>query len=128
MDHDNLNRSKFLLIYHIILVTKYRFKILDQIQILDTMKMIENVSDFMIIEQEIEPDHIHMMIRSIPKHSVLSLIRRIKSMSTIRSWKLYPEILKKIYWKEKTLWNDSYFVTTVGNASLETIRRYIQEQ
>jgi len=92
------------------------------------MKLIESISDFEILEQEFEPDHIHMMIRSLPKHSVLSLIRRIKSMSTVRSWKLFPQVLREKYWKEKTLWTDSYFVCTVGNASIATIKKYINNQ
>jgi len=128
VDYDHINRSKTLLVYHIVLVTKYRHKILDQIQILATMKLIESISDFEILEQEFEPDHIHMMIRSLPKHSVLSLIRRIKSMSTVRSWKLFPQVLREKYWKEKTLWTDSYFVCTVGNASIATIKKYINNQ
>ena len=109
-------------------MTKYRHKILDQLQILETMKTIESISDFDILEQEFEPDHIHMMIRSIPKHSVLSLIRRIKSMSTVRSWKLFSRILREKYWKEKTLWTDSYFTCTVGNASIATIKKYINSR
>lgn len=128
MDYDHINRSKTLLVYHIVLVTKYRHKILDQLQILETMKTIESISDFDILEQEFEPDHIHMMIRSIPKHSVLSLIRRIKSMSTVRSWKLFSRILREKYWKEKTLWTDSYFTCTVGNASIATIKKYINSR
>ena len=78
MDYDHLNRGKFLLTYHIILVTKYKRKCLNVIDILETMKSISLVSDFEIIEQEFEPDHLHTIIQSIPKHSVLSLIRRIK--------------------------------------------------
>jgi len=128
VDYDHINRSKTLLVYHIVLVTKYRHKILDQLQILETMKTIESISDFDILEQEFEPDHIHMMIRSIPKHSVLSLIRRIKSMSTVRSWKLFSRILREKYWKEKTLWTDSYFTCTVGNASIATIKKYINSR
>ena len=92
------------------------------------MKLIESLSDFEIIEQEFESDHLHMVIRSIPNHSVLSLVRRIKSMSTVRSWKSYPLVLCKKYWKEKTLWSDSYFASTVGNASIDTIRDYIINQ
>jgi putative transposase len=128
MDYEHMNRVKFLLIYHIILVTKYRRKCLTSLQILETIKEISLVSDFEIITQEFEADHLHLMIRSTPKQSTLSLIRRIKSMSTIRSWKKFPEILRQFYWKEKTLWSDSYFVCTVGNASISTVEKYINEQ
>jgi putative transposase len=103
MDYNHLNRGKFLLTYHMIFVTKYRRRCLQELDIVQTMIDVSQVSNFDILEQEFEPDHIHMMIRSVPKHSVLSIVRRIKSMSTIRVWKKFPTKLKKFYWKENTL-------------------------
>ena len=129
MDYDILNHSKFLLIYHIVLVTKYRHKILDRLNILEIMKTIESVSDFTILEQEFEPDHIHLMIKHQPKYSPSSLIRRIKMMSTTIAWKSNTTFLSGHYWrKRKSLWSSGFFVCTIGNASIETIRKYIREQ
>ncbi len=128
MDYEHINRSKFLLLYHIILVTKYRNQVLDKVNICQTLIEISFESDFVIVEQNFEPDHVHMIIKSNPSRSVLSLIRRIKSMSTNRLWKQSPQILKKYFWREKTLWSDSYFVCTLGNVSYETIKNYIQSQ
>ena len=128
MDYDCLNHSTSLLIYHIVLVTKYRRLVLDQIDITSVMKTIELVSDFEIIEQEFETDHIHIMIKHKPKYSPSSFIRRIKMMSTNIIWKKHPEFLKKYYWKKKILWSSGFFVCTIGNASIETIRKYIKEQ
>jgi putative transposase len=128
MDYAHVGRSKFLLIYHIVLVTKFRRKVLDKIGILEIMKEIESRSDFVVIEQEFESDHIHMMIKLLPRYSISSLVRRIKMISTNLSWLRYSEILKKYYWKKKNLWSNGFFACTIGNASIETIRRYIQEQ
>ncbi|WP_283107465.1 transposase, partial [Shewanella psychromarinicola] len=36
--------------------------------------------------------------------------------------------LKKQFWLENTFWSDGYFACSVGNASADTIRKYIQEQ
>jgi putative transposase len=129
MDYDILNHSKFLLIYHIVLVTKYRKRILDSLNIPEIMKTIESVSDFIILEQEFEPDHIHLMIKHQPKYSPSSLIRRIKMMSTMIAWKSNTSFLSGYYWrKRKSLWSSGFFVCTIGNASIETIRKYIREQ
>lgn len=128
MDYAHVGRSKFLLIYHVVLVTKFRRKILSKIEILKTMKEIEAVSNFEIVEQEIDADHIHLIIKLLPRYSPSSFIRRIKMMSTNTTWEKYPEIMKKYYWKKKLLWSDGFFVCTIGNASIETIRKYIQEQ
>ena len=63
-------------------MTKYRHHILDKLDILKTMKEVESQSDFVILEQEFEPDHLHMMIKHTPKYSPTSFIRRIKMMTT----------------------------------------------
>jgi len=86
MDYEYVNHSKSLLIYHIVLVTKYRHRILDKLNILEVMKYIENLSDFFIIEQEFEEDHLHLLVKAKPNISPSSIVRRIKSMSTLIVW------------------------------------------
>ncbi len=94
-DDKTLNHSKFLLIYHIIFVIKYRKKLL--------------------------------MVTSVPKVSPLQIVRKLKQETTVRIWKQHPE-LKKQFWKEKTFWSDGYFCCSIGNASIEKVRKYIEEQ
>ena len=84
--------------------------------------------DFKISILETDLDHIHLLIESVPKLSPLTIIRTLKSLSTRKLWSRYPEILKKYYWKERTLWSDGYFVCSTGEASTEIIRKYIESQ
>ncbi len=58
---------------------------------------ISKESDFEIMEMETDKDHIHMLIKSQPKISVLSIIRRLKQESTHRLWKAKREYLRKHY-------------------------------
>jgi len=60
---------------------------------------------------------------SVPKISPLQIVRKLKQETTVGIWKLHPE-LKKQFWKEKTFWSDG----SIGNASIETVRKYIEEQ
>jgi putative transposase len=83
--------------------------------------------DIDIVELEIPEDHIHMVIRSIPKQSPSNVIQVIKSITAREFFRIYPEIKKKYFWGGK-LWTQSYFVETIGNANEETIRKYVQEQ
>lgn len=124
------NHCKFLLQYHMIFVTKYRRNILTPIreQLLDCMNSISRKCDFEIIKQEIDKDHIHFLIKSYPTLSPNQICRVLKQESTIEIWRLFDKYLRKFYWKENTLWSDGYFVCTVGNASEDTIRRYIETQ
>jgi putative transposase len=45
----------------------------------------------------------------------------------VKIWKLHPE-LDKYFWKEKTFWSDGYFCCSIGNASIETVIKYIESQ
>lgn len=130
MKYETKNHSKFLLMYHVIFVCKYRKKILEPID--DRLKQvlfdISKESDFQILEMETDKDHIHLLIKSEPKISVLSIIRRLKQESTNRLWKTEKEYLKKHYWGENTLWSDGYFVSSIGNVSKEAVEYYIRNQ
>lgn len=92
------------------------------------LNCIASKSDFDIIEMECDKDHIHLLIESYPKISILSIVRRLKQESTINMWKQHGIFLKSYYWRENTLWSDGYFCCTIGNVSKATITKYIQEQ
>lgn len=113
-----------------ILVCKYRKKLL--IKYGDDVKtMFEEIassSDFSIEQMEVDKDHIHILVRSKPKPSPFSLVRKLKQESTIRLWKSYEKELKVHFWKERTFWSDGYFCSSIGNARQETIRHYIENQ
>ena len=85
-------------------------------------------SDFVFEEMEVDQDHIHCLVKSEPGVSPLAIVRRLKQESTIRIWRTYETELKKHFWKERTFWSDGYFCCTIGNASQEVIRRYIESQ
>ena len=93
----------------------------------DKLVDISSRSDFDVEVVEIDLDHIHMLIRIGTKYSVGQYVRRIKQETTAKIWKSFPYI-KRQFWVEKTFWSDGYFVCSVGNASADTIRKYIQEQ
>ena len=84
-------------------------------------------SEFNVEEIEVDKDHIHILLTISPIICVASYVRRIKKSTTQSLWSKF-EWLKKQFWIEKTFWSDRYFVCSVGNASADTIRKYIQEQ
>lgn len=91
------------------------------------MCRIAEKSDFTIKEMEVERDHIHLMVESVPKLSPLQIVRRLKQESTYYIWKKCPQ-LQNFFWKEKTFWSDGYFCCSIGNASIDTVRKYIESQ
>ena len=89
---------------------------------------IEQRSDFSIDIMETDKDHIHLLVSYPPNISVTSIARRLKQESTRELWDRYPEWLRRHFWKEHTFWSDGYFVCSIGEASPETIRKYIENQ
>ena len=125
------NHSKFLIKYHIILVCKYRKQLLVgavEYDMKKIMRHISEMSDFDIEVMETDKDHLHMMVRSDPKLSPLQIVRRLKQMSTSAVWKKYRDFLRHNFYKEHTFCTDGYFVSSIGNVSQETIKKYIENQ
>lgn len=100
--HDS--HSKNLLHVHLIFCVKYRKRLL--VTYGDTVKSvfmsISDRYDFDIVSMEVDKDHIHMMIQFPPTLAVVSIVRRLKQISTNQLWKLYEPQLKKHFWVEHT--------------------------
>lgn len=125
------NRSKHYLKCHLIFVCKYRKQMLVG-QLNDDIKQIfqsiANGSEFEIEVMETDKDHVHFLIRYIPRLSISQIVRRLKQESTRQLWLLHSNTLRQYYWYRKILWSDGYFVCSIGEASPETIRQYILTQ
>ena len=129
-NYKSKNHSKFILTYHIIFVCKYRKKLLIKYgeDVKQIMYDIRKRYDIDTKDMEVDKDHSHMMISSVPKISPLQIVRVLKQQSTIQMWRRYASELKKQYWKENTFWTDGYFCSTIGEVSSKTLKHYIQNQ
>ena len=130
MDYQPNSHCKYLIALHLILVVKYRKKLLQSkigTSIKKSVQSISETSDFSLEEIEIDKDHLHILMTISPKYSAAQHVRHIKQMTNQDVWLEFPS-LKQQFWLEKTFWSDGYFACSVGNASAETIRKYIQEQ
>ena len=128
--YNSKNHSKFILRYHIILVCKYRKNLMIQYGefVKENMLSISQKYDFTILEIEVDKNHIHLLVESEPKISPLMIVRVLKQQTTIRLWNKFSDKLSKYFWKERTFFTDGYFVSTIGEVSTETLRKYIQNQ
>ncbi|WP_154531358.1 IS200/IS605 family transposase [Inconstantimicrobium porci] len=128
--YNSKNHSKFILRYHIILVCKYRENLMIQYGefVKENMLSISQKYDFTILEIEVDKNHIHLLVESEPKISPLMIVRVLKQQTTIRLWNKFSDKLSKYFWKERTFFTDGYFVSTIGEVSTETLRKYIQNQ
>ena len=132
MELKTKNHSKYLLMAHLIFVCKYRKKLLFRYrkEIKSIFSDIADLKGFTISEMEVDKDHIHVLVSYEPKMSILSIVRDLKQISTFRVWRQNDNLthLSNEFWKENTFWSDGYFACSVGNASAETVKRYIESQ
>ena len=124
-------QSCFLLQYHMVLVTKYRHPVLTGLikeLVYDTIQTIFKERGLVILEQNGEPDHIHILFEADPFTAPGELIQVIKTKTSRFARKEFgATLLKQYYWKP-LFWSDSYFVTTVSENSLTAVQEYIQNQ
>lgn len=123
---------KFLLRYHLILVCKYRLKLMSASNISsDIKKLSEQIAkkhnvDIWYLESD--KDHIHYMIEVEPNTNLANFVKTLKSYTTYHIWKKYPNYLRKCFWKERTFWPDGYFIASIGEVSSDTLKEYIENQ
>lgn len=112
---------------YLVCVTKYRRSVFT----LESLALIEESfldvakkMDFQILEFNGEADHIHALIEYPPKLSISQIVNSLKGVSS----RMYGKAgFKKPYGKD-ALWSPSYFVSSVGGAPIEVLKKYIQNQ
>jgi putative transposase len=76
-----------------------------------------------VIALEIMPDHIHLFVNAPPTLSPHNIAARLKGVTSHHMRREFPEIARM-----PSMWTRSYFVSTAGNVSAETVQRYIEAQ
>lgn len=128
--HHN-KHSKYLIKLHIVLAVKYRKKLLVENIDSDMKQIFFDIAQhkgFIIDTMKPDIDHIHILVDAPTVLSAFDIVHSLKSISTFRTYKKHRIELKKHFWKENTFWSDGYFVCSTGDASTETIRKYIEMQ
>ena len=125
------NRRKYSLKVHIVLVTKYRKKLLKG-SISDDVKQkifdIANTRGYEIIAMEADKDHMHFLISYDTTDRVCDIVKIVKQETTYYLWQKYGSFLSKQYWKKRIFWSDGYFACSIGEVSSATIQKYIESQ
>ena len=115
---------------HLVLVSKYRRKVLIS-EVRDYLKgVFENILESWrcrLIEFGGEDDHVHLLIETHPALNISQLVNNIKSASSRRVRGQFADHVSKFYWKPY-FWNRAYYVGSVGDVSLATIRKYVEQQ
>lgn len=113
--------------YHVVFCPKYRKKVLKEpvdfrLKELFLEKAMELRAE--IVEMEIMPDHVHLLIKCDPQFGIHRVVKHLKGY-TSRVLRMEFRHLKS---RLPSLWTNSYFVATVGTVQLDVIKKYIESQ
>ena len=126
MDYQHEQHSVHLVVYHVIWCPKRRRKILVGPVRERLQQIIEEVvteRDWQMLGLAIQPDHVHLFVRANPYTLPSDIARLIKGRSSGLLREEFPALRKL-----PSVWTRSFFLSTSGNVSQETIQNYIQRQ
>lgn len=129
MKLDSNAHSVFSLNYHLVLVVKYRRKVINDEISKRAKEIFEYISpkyNITLQEWNHDIDHIHILFKAHPNTEISKFINAYKSASSRLLKKEYPQIRQKL-WKEY-FWSQSFCLISTGGANIETIRKYIERQ
>ena len=127
-DINSLSHSKWRCHYHVVFAPKYRRQVIYGKIKEDIGKIIRQLCDqkeIEIIEAELCPDHIHMLISIPPKYSVAQIMGYIKGKSSLMIFDRHANM--KYRYGNRHFWCRGYYVDTVGR-NKKAIQEYIRNQ
>ena len=127
-NNNSLSHTTWNCKYHIVFAPKYRRKVAYgklREDIRDIIIMLCKRKGVNIIEGEVCPDHIHLIVEIPPKMSVSYFMGYLKGKSTLMIFERHANL--KYKFGNRHFWAEGYYVSTVG-LNEATIKKYIQEQ
>lgn len=113
--------------YHVVWCPKYRRKVLTgeiETRLKELILETANGISADVIEMEVMPDHVHLLIEVDPQYGINKAVRHIKGVTSHALRTEFPSLKSRL----PTLWTNSYFVSTIGGAPLEAVKQYIESQ
>jgi putative transposase len=113
--------------YHVVWCPKYHRAVLAtgvDVRLKEIIQSICTASDAEILELEVMPEHMHLLVEVDPQYGMYRLVRAIKGRSSRLLRQEYPWLKSRL----PSLETNAYFVSTVGGAPLEVIKQYIENQ
>ncbi len=126
MAYRSTNKTVYSAKYHLIWCPKYRRRVLvGQVEI----RLVEIIGEVCaehgaeVIELETMPDHVHLLVEVPPSVPMSKFIGTLKGRSSRVLRQEFPHLRRL-----PSLWTPSWFMSTVGGAPLEVVRRYVENQ
>lgn len=112
--------------YHFVFCPRYRRKVLVgpvEERFKELVKDVCGQNGWIILAMEVMPDHVHLFLNCLPTDSPAGIVGAVKGTTSRMLRKEFAHLSNL-----PSLWTRSFFVSTAGNVSSETIRRYVETQ
>lgn len=129
MKLDNNNHSVFKMYYHLILVVKYRRRVLNEEileYLIDRFVIIGKSYNLHFEEMNHDEDHVHILFRAEPNSELSKFINTYKSATSRMIKQIFPYVKNQL-WKSQ-FWSRSFCLITTGEVTTKIIRSYIENQ
>lgn len=113
--------------YHVIFCPKYRRKVLTDAVVARLKELVlakQAAYDDIVIEMEVMPDHVHLLLDVDPRAGINIVVGKIKGFTSHELRDEFPWLTKRL----PTLWTRSKFISTVGAVTLDVVQQYIENQ
>lgn len=113
--------------YHVVWCPKYRRPVIRgeiDTRLKQIIREVCEEKGSPIVELETMPDHVHLLVVCDPQYGIHRLVKGIKGRSSRLLRQEFPSLKSRL----PTLWTNSYFVATVGGATLEVVKKYVENQ
>jgi putative transposase len=127
IDYKSNNNVTYSCKYHVVWCPKYRRPVLVSgvdARLKEIISEVVSESTAEVLELEIMPEHVHLLVEVDPQYGIHRLVRAIKGRSSRLLRQEFPWLRSRL----PSLWTNSYFVSTVGGASLDVVKQYIANQ
>lgn len=124
----SLAHTKWNCKYHIVFAPKYRRKVFYEEKRSEIREIIRTLCQWKgveIVEGEICPDHLHLLLSIPPKISVSGFMGYLKGKSSLMIFQKFGNM--KFAYRNREFWCKGYYVDTVGK-NTAAIKAYIAEQ
>ena len=114
--------------YHVVFCSKYRRKLLADgvdIRLKELTAQVCEKENIELLEMEVMPDHVHLLLSIPPKYCVFSFMGYLKGKSAMMIFEKHGNL--KYKFGNRHFWATGYYVSTVG-LNEATIKKYIREQ
>ena len=127
-DNHSLSHTQWNCKYHVVFAPKYRRKAMYGMKRLEIGQMLRKLCEWKsvnLIEAEVCPDHVHMLLEIPPKMSVSGFMGYLKGKSSLMIYEKYGNM--KFKYRNREFWCRGYYVDTVGK-NAKKIEEYIKNQ